>query len=189
VTTAVAAAAGLANGTVPEPGGEVVTATFDTGLVTLTGTVPDDAAKARLQTLAIARSGRPVPVNNLLSVDPSVPAGIGVRMLDLTSDQFAPNSAAIDAQHAGELNQTVASMGAFADATLVVVGHSDDGSGGQLAEDRASAVTAYLTAHGIDAGRLAARSVDAMPLPALDDGTSAALGGRVELVYYGLLGP
>jgi hypothetical protein len=127
-------------------------------------------------------------VNNLLTVDPSVPAGIGVRMVDVTSHQFAPNSSAIDGQQAGELNRTVASMGAFPDATLVVVGHGDDGGAGQLAEARASAVMAYLTAHGIDPGRLAARSVDAMSLPPLDDGVSAALGGRVELVYYGLLG-
>jgi len=175
---------------VPADASDSVTATFANDLVTLAGAVPSDAAKARLQALAIARSGRPVPVNNLLTVDPSVPADIGVRMLDFTSNAFGSGSSNVDAQQSVELNRTVSLMGGFPDATLVVVGHGDgsanDPSG--LASDRAKAVVAYLRSKGIDPSRLAYRSVDAMSLPPLDDATSSALTGRVELLLFGLLG-
>ena len=86
--------------------------------------------------------------------------------------------------------QTVSLMGGFPDASLVVVGHGDGTAdeAARLATDRAKAVASYLTSKGIDPSRLAYRSVDSIALPPLDDGTSAALRGRVELVLFGLLG-
>ena len=189
-TTTTAKATGVAPGTVPDDAAASVTATFADNLVTLAGAVPSDAAKARLQALAIARSGRPVPVNNLLTVDPSVPADIGLRMLDLTSDAFGPGSSNVDAQQSIELNQTAALMSGFPAASLVVVGHGDGAANDPagLATDRAEAVVAYLNSKGIDPSRLAYRSVDTIGLPPLDDGTSTALNGRVELLLFGLLG-
>ena len=56
-----------------------IIAVFGTDSNRLTGSVPDQASKDKLQALMIASSKTPVPVNNLLTIDPTVPPNNGVR--------------------------------------------------------------------------------------------------------------
>ena len=101
--------------------------TFDTNRITLQGVVPDQAAKDRIQTLAVANAkpGQADVVDNQLTLNPAVPRNVGVRVLELTSARFPDGSAEILPAHAAELDRVVTIMNALPRVTTLIVGHAD----------------------------------------------------------------
>jgi outer membrane protein OmpA-like peptidoglycan-associated protein len=180
--------------TLPDGTPVPINAIFDVNQITLVGYVPDQAAKDRLQALAIANSkpGQADSVANFLVVDPNVPRGIGVRVVELTSTRFPEGSAEILPPHAVELDRAVAIMNALPNLTALVIGHSDQ-RGDELvnfalSEQRADAVVAYLVGHGVAPSRLSSRAVGEEDLLTLNNDEAAlALNRRTEFVFYGLL--
>jgi len=84
-----------------------------------------------------------------------------------------------------ELDKLIAEMTKFGGDTVVVIGHTDsigtDAYNMALGQRRADSVAAYLKANGIDAGRIATKSMGESS-PAVDNTTSAnrALNRRAE---------
>lgn len=166
-------------------------ATFDVNTVTLTGVVPDEAAKDRLAALAAANSKTHVVIQNMLTVDARMPRSVGVRVIELTSSRFDEGSPAVHGAHAGELDRITTILNALPNVTALIIGHADQiGSSTanfQLSVARATAVVDYLVASGIDPTRLSARAVGESDLLSLnDDAASLALNRRTEIVFYGL---
>ncbi|MEO5723783.1 MAG: OmpA family protein [Ilumatobacteraceae bacterium] len=160
--------------------------------ITLVGAVPSQAAKDRLQTLAIANSKTPAAVDNELTIDPTVPIGIGVRVVELTSARFPSGDYKVMPAHAKELDRVVAVMQALPNVTVLVIGHADQIGSAQsnlmLSEARALAVVAYLVNAGITPSRLSSRAVGDSDLLSLNnDAQALALNRRTEFVFYGLL--
>ena len=76
-----------------------VVAIFDDDRITLVGAVPSELAAQQLMGLAVANSQFPdVPIDNRLTINPNVPVGVGVRVLELNSVRFAEGSAEITAE-------------------------------------------------------------------------------------------
>ncbi len=148
-----------------------------------------------LTQLAIANSQFPdVPVDSRLTVNPNVPVGVGVRVLELNSVRFPEGSAEILPEHAVQFDRVVAIMNALPNITATVVGHADQrgdvATNLVLAQRRADAVVAYLISRGIEGSRLSARSVGEADLLTVDDDeASLALNRRTEFIFYGLLVP
>ena len=192
-TVAAAPPAGAATySTLPDGSPAPIIAVFGTDSNTLTGAVPDQASKEKLQALIIAYSKAPVPVNNLLTIDPTVPIGIGVRVVELTSARFEPNSAVVQGFHALELDRVVSAMNALPNTTALVIGHADqigsDAQNFKISAERAAAVVDYMVSKGISPSRLSSRAVGDNDLLTLnDDAASLALNRRTEFVLYGLL--
>ena len=151
--------------TLPDGSPAPIIAVFGTENITLSGAVPNQAAKDTLQALAIANSKTPVPVNNLLTIDPTVPPGIGVRVVELTSARFEPNSAVVQGFHALELNRVVSVMNALPNVTALVIGHADqigsDAQNFKISAERATAVVNYMVAQGISPSRLSSAAPSA----------------------------
>jgi outer membrane protein OmpA-like peptidoglycan-associated protein len=170
-----------------------VVAIFDRDRITLVGAVPSEDAARKLTELAVASSQFPgLPVDNRLTVNPSVPVGVGLRVLELNSVRFAEGSAEITADHAAQLDRLAAVMNTTPNISVVVIGHADqrgsDSTNLQLGQQRADAVVAYLTSLGIEGSRLSARSVgEADLLSTGDDQASLALNRRTEFIIHGLL--
>ena len=127
-----------------------------------------------------------------MTVNPNVPVGVGLRVLELNSVRFAEGSAEITAEHAAQLDRLATVMNATPNISVVVIGHADqrgsDATNLLLGQQRADAVVAYLTSLGIDGSRLSARSVgEADLLSTGDDAASLALNRRTEFVIHGLL--
>lgn len=179
--------------TLPDGSPAPVIAVFDVSQITLTGAVPTQAAKDRLQALAIANSKTPAAVANFLTIDPTVPAGIGVRVVELTSARFDEGSFKVQGQHAQELDRAAAIMKSLPNVTTLVIGHADQIGNAQsnyvLSAQRAKAVVDYLASvDGIDPARMSSRAVGDSDLLTLnDDAASLALNRRTEFVFYGLL--
>lgn len=178
--------------TLPDGTPAPVIAVFGVDSNTLTGNVPDQAAKDKLNGLMIAYSKNPVPVNNLLTIDPTVPRNIGVRVVELTSARFEPNSAKVEGVHALELDRIVSVMDAIPNITALVIGHADqigsDAQNFKISAERATAVVNYLVGKGVAPSRLSSRAVGDTDLLTLnDDAASLALNRRTEIVFYGLL--
>jgi OOP family OmpA-OmpF porin len=175
----------------PEP----VIAIFDDDRITLSGAVPSQQAAEALVGLALANSQFPdIPVDNRLTVNPSVPVGVGVRVLELNSVRFDEGSAEIAPEHALQFDRVAGVMNLFPNTTVVVVGHADqrgsDATNLVLAQRRADAVVGYLASLGIDGSRLSARSVGEADLLTVDDDeASLALNRRTEFIINGLLVP
>jgi outer membrane protein OmpA-like peptidoglycan-associated protein len=166
---------------------------FDVDTITLSGTVPDDAARQRLEVLARANAkpGQET-VRNELAIDPSVPRNIGVRVVELTSARFPEGSAEIAPVHAAEIDRLVAVLQALPNVTALVIGHADqrgdDAVNYLLSAERADAVVDHLVARGIAPSRLASRAVGESDLLTLgDDDAALALNRRTEFVLTGLL--
>ncbi len=182
--------------TLPDGSPQPVNATFDVGLVTLDGAVPDQAAVDRLGALALANSRDPATttlVNNLV-INPAVPQGVGVRVLELTSTRFPEGSAEVLLPHAAELNRVVNVMGLLPKVSVLVIGHADqrgnDLTNFAISEARADAVVNYMASQGVDPSRLSSRAVGEADLLSInDDAASLALNRRTEFVFYGLLIP
>ncbi len=156
----------------------------------------DQAAKDRLQTLAIANAkpGQADTVNNNLTINPVVPMNIGVRVIELTSTRFPEGSAEVLPDHAAELDRIVNVMNALPNITVLVVGHADqrgsDLTNYVISEQRALAVKNYIASRGISPDRLSSRAVGENDLLTLDnDDAALALNRRTEFVFTGLLQP
>ena len=172
-----------------------VVAIFDDDRITLAGAVPSDQAAQALMGLAVANSQFPdLPLDNRLTINPSVPVGVGVRVLELNSVRFPEGSAEIVPEHALQLDRVAGIMTTLPNVTVVVVGHADqrgsDATNLVLGQRRADAVVAYIASRGIEGSRLAARSVGEADLLTVDDDeASLALNRRTEFIIYGLLVP
>lgn len=166
---------------------------FDTDSITLSGIVHSEDAKARLQDLAIATSKFPdATMINLLTIDPTIPPSVGVRVIELNSVRFPESSAEISAEHSLELDRAIGVMKLFPNVSLDVIGHADQrgdpDANFRLSEQRAQSVTSYFVANGIAPERLAARAVGADDLLSVGDSDAAlALNRRTEFIFYGLL--
>ena len=112
--------------TLPDGSPVPALAIFDVDQITLTGAVPDEAAKDRLQALALANA-KPGQGNiaNFLTINPDVPRGVGVRVVELTSARFPAGSAEVMPAQACELDRVVSIMSALPKITALVIGHSD----------------------------------------------------------------
>ena len=178
--------------TLPDGSTAPVVAIFDVDTITLAGAVPDQAAAERLTALAVANSKTPASVINLLTIDPSVPDGVGIRVVELNSSRFPAGSAEVLPAHGAELDRMAAVMNALPNVTALVIGHADQVGSEQnnfaLSEERAQAVVHYLVGQGIDASRLSSRAVGESDLLSVgDDATSLALNRRTEFIVYGAL--
>jgi outer membrane protein OmpA-like peptidoglycan-associated protein len=179
--------------TLPDGTPAPVVAIFDVDQITLTGAVPDRAAKNRLQALALANA-KPGQGNiaNFLTINPDVPRNVGTRVVELTSTRFPTGSADIMPAHALELDRVVSIMSALPNITALVIGHSDqrgDAVGNyELSAARAESVVNYLAGHGVDPSRLSSRAVGEADLLTLNnDDAALALNRRTEFVFSGLL--
>ena len=77
-----------------------VIATYNTNSISLTGAVPDQAAKDRLQALAVANAkpGQADLVDNQLVLNPAVPRNVGVRVVELRR-RGSPTAASRSCRH------------------------------------------------------------------------------------------
>jgi len=190
----VAAAPGEATyETLPDGSPAPVVALYDVSKITLTGAVPDQAAKDRLQILAIgnAKPGQDT-VENFLTINPSVPRHVGVRVVELTSVRFPEGSAEVLPPHALELDRVVSIMNALPHVSALVIGHADQRGSEltnyEISEERADAVVDYIARHGIEPSRLSSRAVGEADLLTLNNEPAALeLNRRTEFVFYGLL--
>ena len=178
--------------TLPDGSSVPVVAIFDTDTITLAGAVPSQAAADRLTMLAQANSKTPAAVIDLLTIDATVPIGVGVRVIELTSSRFPAGEATITLRHGAELLRMVAVMNALPTVSVLVVGHADqigsDTANMELSEERAQAVVEFMVDQGIDPARLSARAVGESDLLSLaDDEAALALNRRTEFVVYGAL--
>ena len=178
--------------TLPDGSPEPVLAIFDTDTITLSGTVPSQAAADRLAQLAIANSKTPAALVQFLAINPDVPANVGVRVLEMTSSRFPDGSSDILPDHGRELDRIGAVMNALPNTTVLVIGHADqrgsEAANFAVSEARARAAVSHLVAYGIDASRLSSRAVGEADLLSLNnDETALELNRRTEFVIYGTL--
>ena len=178
--------------TLPDGSWPPILAVFDVDKVTVSGSVPSQAAADRLAALGTAYSKTGAPVENDMVVDPRVPANVGVRVVELTSARFPAGSAIVMPDHAAELNRVVNVMNALPNLTALVIGHADQRGTSddnmRLSRQRAQAVVDYLASQGINAERLSSKAVGAdEPLTQDTSEAAYALNRRTEFVFYGLL--
>jgi outer membrane protein OmpA-like peptidoglycan-associated protein len=169
-----------------------VIVTYDVDTITLTGFVPSQAAKDRLADLAIANSKTDAQLENNLVINPAVPIGVGVRVIELNSVRFPQGSSEILPEHATELERVARVMQALPNVTVLVIGHADqrgdEAENFELSAARAEAVVEFLTYYGVSPTRLSSRAVGEADLLTLDDDdTALALNRRTEFIFYGLL--
>lgn len=162
--------------------------------VVVAGPVPDEAARERLVALALANSKSPNPeIIDFLTIDPTVPITIGVRVTELESTRFPATSSEITPEHALELDRVVAIMTALPEITVEVLGHADQRGPEEqnyaISSDRAQAVADYLSLNGISPLRVSSRPVGEAELLSRERTEDAfALNRRTEFIFYGLLG-
>jgi len=178
--------------TLPDGSPQPVIATFDVDTITLSGTVPSQAAADRLGALALANSKTPASLVNFLGINPNVPKSVGVRVIELTSARFPENSAVILPDHALEFDRVATVMEALPNVTALVIGHADQRGSPEdnfaISDARARATVSYLVGQGIDPDRLSSRAVGESDLLMLNnDKTAFALNRRTEFVFYGLI--
>lgn len=169
-----------------------VVVVFDTATITISGTVPSQAAKDRLAVLAKANSKTDAEVINNLVINDKVPIFVGVRVIELNSVRFPVASADILPEHAAELDRVVNIMNALPKITVLVVGHADqrgsDIDNFAISDLRARAVVNYLLYLGISPNRLSSRAAGESDLLTLDNDEAAlALNRRTEFIFYGLV--
>ncbi len=178
--------------TLPDGSPQPVVAIFDVDTITLSGTVPSQAAADRLGALALANSKTPASLVKFLDIDPNVPKSVGVRVIELTSSRFPEASAVILPDHALEFDRVATVMEALPNVTVLVIGHADQRGSSEdnfaISDARARATVSYLVGKGIDPDRLSSRAVGETDLLILnDDETAFALNRRTEFVFYGLV--
>jgi len=166
---------------------------YDTNTITLVGMVPSQAAKDRLEALALANSqSTTAAIVDQLTINGDVPIGIGVRVIELNSQRFASGSAKIQPAQGNEITRVATAMQALPKVTVVVVGHADQQGATAanivISSQRARAVVDFLVTLGVDATRLSDRAAGASDLLTLDnDPAGLALNRRTEFIFYGLL--
>jgi outer membrane protein OmpA-like peptidoglycan-associated protein len=178
--------------TLPDGSPTPVLAIFDTDTITLSGTVPSQAAADRLAALALANSKTPAALVEFLAINPDVPANVGVRVIEMTSSRFPAGSAEVLPDHGQELDRIGVFMNALPNTTVLVIGHADqrgsDAANFAISEDRARAVVSHLVEYGIEGSRLSSRAVGESDLLSLnDDETALELNRRTEFVIYGTM--
>ena len=166
---------------------------YEGATVTLTGLVPSDEARQRFEVLAVAGAPQPdTEAVNLLEIEPTMPITVGARVLSLDSVRFPESSSEITPEHAAELDGVVRTLDALPNATMLVIGHSDqrgdDLDNLRLSRDRADAMVLYLATQGIDPSRLSSRAVgESNPISEENSEAALQLNRRTELIFYGLL--
>jgi outer membrane protein OmpA-like peptidoglycan-associated protein len=190
VSTAAASAGGYptAQDGTPLP----ILVTYDADTITMTGFVPSQEAKDRLGVLALANSKTEARLENNLVINPDVPIGVGVRVMELNSARFPEGSAELRPEHAREFERVATFMLAAPNVTALVIGHADqrgDEEGNyEISAERAEAVVDFLIYLGVSPTRLSSRAVGEADLLTLDDDeTALALNRRTEFIFYGLL--
>lgn len=128
---------------------------------------------------------------------PGTPAGVkvnavgcpevGEKILSLEGVNFDTNKATIKADSEGILNNAVQVLTENASVHVRVEGHTDsrgsDAYNQKLSQSRAEAVSAYLVAHGIDAGRLSSVGYgESAPVAPNDTQENMYRNRRVDLV-------
>lgn len=192
-STTAATVQGPSYPTLPDGTPQPIVVVYDTDSITLTGVVPSAESQTRLEALAVANSNFPeATLISLLTVDPTIPIGVGVRVIELNSARFPPGSTEITPEHAAQLSRVVEIMNVLENVTVTVIGHADQrGDPGQnfaLSQARAVAVTNFLAFGGISPDRMSARAVGEDDLlSAADDDAALALNRRTEFTFYGLL--
>ncbi len=189
------AAPGAPYATMPDGTPAPVVVIYDETSTRLTGALPDEATKQRLEDLAKANA-KPGQenVDNQVTINPAVPNSVGVRVVELTSERFPDGSAEIQPLQAADIDRVVNVMNLLPNVTVQVIGHADQ-RGDEvtnyiLSKQRADAVLNYLVAHGIDPARVASKAVGEEDLLSInDDDAALKLNRRTEFVFYGLLQP
>ncbi len=178
----------LADGT-PVP----VLVIFDDELVTISGVVPSESAAERLRVLALANSTvRGAQVASFVTINPDVPIGVGVRMIEANSPQFDEGLPTISLEYIAQLDRIASLMSSLPTITVEVIGHTDqtvdDDSNLDLSTERARLAADYIESQGIDPARLSSRGAGSDDLLTLNNDEAAlALNRRTEFVVSGLL--
>lgn len=165
---------------------------FSSTQVLLTGTVPSQRAEDRLVALADTLTLNPVPVVNELTISPSVPDSVAVRIVERNAIVFNEGSDAVHADHARQLDRFVEILNTFSHATVLITAHADQRNDAErnqsISEERARSVAAYLVAHGIDVGRVSAVGAgESEPLILAETDEAHAVNRRVDFLFAGLL--
>jgi len=170
-----------------------VEAVYEGSVVTLTGLVPSEEAKAQLEALAIAGAPRPdTTAVNLLEINENVPQSVGARVLSLDSVRFPEASSEITPEHAAEIDGVVRTLESLPNVTLLVIGHSDRrgdaASNLRLSQERADAMVFYLASQGIEPSRMSSRAMgESNPISEANSDAALRLNRRTELIFYGLI--
>jgi len=164
---------------------------FDGPTITLAGAVPSQADAAQLRALAEAYSKTPAQVVDQLTVDPGVPASVGVHVIEMDAVRFPEGSSQITAAYAPELSRVIELLRAMPWVTTLVIGHADQTGPSalnlQLSQARADAIIDYLISQGISPDRLSGQGIgDLDPLTTQNTTAAWALNRRTEFVFYGL---
>ncbi|MFI5042323.1 MAG: OmpA family protein [Acidimicrobiales bacterium] len=182
---------GLGSALLPDGAPLPVLVVFNGGTITLAGALPSPSAVALLRSLAQAYSKTTAQIIDNLVVDPSVPASVGVRVIEMNAVRFAEGSSEVTPDYAPELSRVVVLMRAMPSVTALVIGHADQTGASaanlRLSQDRAAAVIDFLVSQGVSPDRLSGQGVgDRDPMTTQDGAISLALNRRTELVFYGL---
>ena len=186
-------AAGLP-GPLPDGSAPPVLVVYNGASVLIDGAVPTQEAADLLKALAVANAKGPAVVTSRVTIDPAVPANVGIRVIELESLRFPSGSAEIVAEHGAEFDRVAGVMNSLPNVTALVIAHADqlgpEDVNLRLSQERAEAVVAYLVGQGISIDRLSARGVGETDLLAEDIGEETlALNRRTEIVFYGVLVP
>lgn len=191
-----ASATSAAGSPLPLPDGSAppVLVVYNGASVLIDGAVPTQEAADLLEALAVANAKGPAIVTSRVTIDPAVPANVGIRVIELESLRFPSGSAEIVPEHGAEFDRVASVMNSLPDVTVLVIGHADqlgpEDVNLKLSQERADAVVAHLAGQGVSADRLSAQGVGETDLLAEDIGEDTlALNRRTEFVFYGVLVP
>ena len=170
-----------------------MTAVFTDDQITLTGSVPSDAAADRLLALAQSFGLTPASIVDNLTIDPDAPVDAGVRVVEHNSVHFVGDTDTITPEHAQQLDRIVVLMTAFPNLRVHVVGNTDQ-QGEEtrnfvISQRRAEAIANYLVLHGVDVERLTTQPAgESNPLSTELNPAADALNRRTDYVIFGILG-
>ena len=171
----------------PEP----VTVIITPGAIRMSGSVPSETARAQLTILLTSISDGAVAITDDVTVNPSVPVGVAVRIVPLDAPAYTSGTYAIEAAHAASIDRIVRLLNAVEQASLLVVTHTDQAETPSdvllLSIARVSAELAYLANAGIAADRLSSRAVGSTdPITTGTTPDALAANRRTDYVVSGL---
>jgi outer membrane protein OmpA-like peptidoglycan-associated protein len=171
----------------PQP----VTVTMRTDSIQVSGSVPSETARTQLTSLLTGISDGTIPIADDMTVNPSVPIGVAVRIVPLDASAYASGAFNIEAGHAASIDRVVRLMKVVVHASLLVVTHTDplEAPPGVLvlSAARLAAETAYLADAGIAADRLSWRAVGSTDVLTAETTPEAlAENRRTEYIVSGL---
>jgi outer membrane protein OmpA-like peptidoglycan-associated protein len=159
--------------------------------ITLTGSVPSEAAAATIERFAADFTLSGATVVNNLTIDPAAPPSGGVRVVELNSVHFSGDSDVITAEHARQLDRIAQAMIDSPTVRLHVIGNTDQ-QGEEtrnyvVSQRRAEAVADYLASRGVDRSRITTQPAgESNPLSTETGPAADALNRRTEYVFYGM---